>query len=85
MKEIGRLCHKPPRRPVTVVLHGEFSRSPGNGLFFVLIVFFSFVEGVFQLVKAHVTSEAAKTKSRHILLGQYLWNFFNYYLVFMGR
>jgi hypothetical protein len=31
------------------------------------------------------SSEAAKTKSRHILLGQYLQNFFNYYLVFMGR
>jgi hypothetical protein len=32
-----------------------------------------------------LTSEAAKTKSRHILLGQYLWNFFYYYLVFMCR
>jgi hypothetical protein len=31
------------------------------------------------------TSEAAITKYRHILLGQYLRNFFNYYLVFMGR
>jgi hypothetical protein len=30
-------------------------------------------------------SEAAITKSRHILLGQYLRNFFNYYLVFTGR
>jgi hypothetical protein len=31
------------------------------------------------------TSKAAKTKSRHILLAQYLQNFFNYYLVFMCR
>jgi hypothetical protein len=32
-----------------------------------------------------MSSEAAKTKSGHILLGQYLLNFFNYYLVFMCR
>jgi hypothetical protein len=31
--------------------HGEFSRSPGNGLFFVLIVLFSFIKGVFRLVR----------------------------------
>jgi hypothetical protein len=31
------------------------------------------------------SSEGAITKYRHILLGQYLRNFFNYYLVFMGR
>jgi hypothetical protein len=33
----------------------------------------------------NTASEAAKTKSRHTLLGQNLRNFFNYYLVFMGR
>jgi hypothetical protein len=31
------------------------------------------------------SSEAAKTKAGHILLGPYLQNFFNYYLVFMCR
>jgi hypothetical protein len=38
-----------------------------------------------RLNEVAAPSEAAITKYRHILLGQYLWNFFNYYLVFMGR
>jgi hypothetical protein len=30
--------------------HGEFSLSPGNDVFFVLMVLFSFIRGVFKLL-----------------------------------
>jgi hypothetical protein len=38
-----------------------------------------------RMILAQCSSEAAKTKLGHILLGQYLRIFFNYYMVFMCR
>jgi hypothetical protein len=47
MKEIGCLCCEPLGQPVTVVAVVSFEGLPETTYFFVLMVRFSFIEGVF--------------------------------------